>query len=231
MRTIETPVGEARAVIAPAEAVPGRARSVAGRRDPLTLVLGHGAGGGIEARDLVALAEALPPQGVTVVRVEQPWRVAGRKVATPPATLDVGWRAVLDALSLEGAVVVGGRSAGARVACRTALSVGAVGCLALAFPLHPPGRPEKSRLDELTGAGVPALVVQGDRDAFGGPDQFPTPDPRYDVRCVPFADHSLRVPASAPLTQREALSIVVDSVSRWLRGLQRSPQVAAGGRR
>jgi predicted alpha/beta-hydrolase family hydrolase len=206
VRSIETPVGEARVEIR------------AATTPRLTLALGHGAGGGIGARDLEALAHALPARGVTVVRVEQPWHVAGRRVAAPPRTLDIAWSAVLAGLDLTGPLVVGGRSAGARVACRTAVALGAVGCVALAFPLHPPGRPEKSRLAELAGAGVPTLVVQGDRDAFGGPAAFPTDGP-FLLRRVPFADHSLRVPASAPLTQREAMDLVVDLVDRWLRGL------------
>ncbi|MGH8970988.1 MAG: alpha/beta hydrolase family protein [Actinomycetes bacterium] len=187
-----------------------------GRKSLATLVLGHGAGGGIEATDLVALTRALPGRGVTVVRVEQPWRVAGRKAATPPDSLDVAWVAVLEQLTAEGPLVVGGRSAGARVACRTASRLGAVGCLALSFPLHPPGRPERSRVGELTGAGVPTLVVQGERDPFGGPAEFP---PGTDLRAVPFADHSFRVPKAAPLTQAEALGIVVSSVDRWLAAL------------
>jgi predicted alpha/beta-hydrolase family hydrolase len=206
VRSIDTPAGEARVDIR---------RATTSR---LTLVLGHGAGGGIGARDLEALADALPARGITVVRVEQPWHVAGRRVAAPPPTLDVAWSAVLAELDIAGPLVVGGRSAGARVACRSALALGAVGCLALAFPLHPPGRPEKSRLSELTDAGVATLVVQGDRDAFGGPTAFPSDGPFVLCR-VPFADHSMRVSASAPLTQREALDLVVDLVERWLREL------------
>ena len=139
----------------------------------MTLVLGHGAGGGIEARDLVALAKALPERGVTVVRVEQPWRVAGRKVAGPPATLDRAWLAVLEALAVAGPLVVGGRSAGARVACRTAAQVGAAGCLALAFPLHPPGRPEKSRLDELLGGRGADAGGAGGAGRVRGPEGVP----------------------------------------------------------
>jgi hypothetical protein len=204
MRAVATPLGEARVDVAVA------------RRPRATLVLGHGAGGGIEAADLAALARVLPERGVTVVRVEQPWRVAGRKVATPPATLDTAWCAVLAALSLDGPLVVGGRSAGARVACRTAASAGAAGVVALAFPVHPPGRPERSRLAELTGAGVPTLVVQGERDSFGGPTALPA-DPAYEVRPVPYADHSFRVPRAAPLTSTEALQVVVEHVSSWLR--------------
>ena len=206
--TITTPGGDARVVIS---AAPHAAQ---------TLVLGHGAGGGIEARDLVALATTLPGRGITVVRVEQPWRVAGRRVAGPPATLDRAWLTVLEALAIDGVLVVGGRSAGARVACRTASSVGAVGCLALAFPLHPPGRPEMSRLTELEGAGVPTLVVQGERDAFGAPDAFPRKRSRYDVRGVPGADHSFRVPAS--MSQPDALDRVSSTVGDWLRRLPAS---------
>ena len=142
-------------------------------RPRATLVLGHGAGGGTGTPDLLALGRALPGQGVSVVLVDQPWLVAGRKVAAPPPQLDLAWLAVVPALAVDGPLLVGGRSAGARVACRTARDLGAVGCVALAFPLHPPGRPERSRLPELVGAGVPTLVVQGGNDPFGGPAQFP----------------------------------------------------------
>lgn len=206
METVSTPVGDARVHVA------------AARRPRATLVLGHGAGGGIEAADLSALAVAGPRLGVTVVRVESPWRVAGRQVATPPPTLDAAWRAVLAHLAPDPPLVVGGRSAGARVAARTATTVGADACLALAFPLHPPGRPDRSRLPELTGAGVPTVVVQGGRDPFGGPGEFPRHD-AYAVREVPYADHSFRVPRSAPLTQAEAIGLVVTHVAGWLRRL------------
>ncbi|MFD2092823.1 alpha/beta hydrolase family protein [Blastococcus deserti] len=138
-----------------------------------TLVLGHGAGGGVESVDLVAVTAEAVGAGWRVVRVEQPWRVAGKRIATAPPTLDAGWRAVLHSLRtdgvLTGAVVLGGRSAGARVACRTAAEQEAAGVLALAFPLHPPGRPEKSRAGELTAVPVPLVVVQGETDAFGAP--------------------------------------------------------------
>jgi predicted alpha/beta-hydrolase family hydrolase len=206
VRGIDTPVGEARVEIR------------ASPEQRLTLVLGHGAGGGIGARDLEAVAKALPVHGITVMRVEQPWHVAGRRVAAPPPTLDVAWLAVLAGLDIEGPLVVGGRSAGARVACRTAVTVGAIGVVALAFPLHPPGRPEKSRLDELIGAGVPALVVQGERDAFGGPDAFPSDGP-FALRSVPFADHSMRVAAAAPISQADAIAMVVEHVRNWLQEL------------
>ncbi len=141
------------------------------------LVLGHGAGGGVAAGDLQALAAALPSAGVRVALVEQPWRVAGRRVAEAPARLDRAWTAVLAGPAFAAAraakvpLLVGGRSAGARVACRTAAQVGAVAVVALAFPLHPPGRPERSRRDELTNVSVPILVVQGAADPFGRPEE------------------------------------------------------------
>jgi predicted alpha/beta-hydrolase family hydrolase len=137
-----------------------------------TVVLGHGAGGGIGAPDLALLAETLPALGYDVVLVEQPWRVAGRKIAGPPPTLDLAWVAVLGDLDRTGPLIVGGRSAGARVACRTAYDTGAAGVLALSFPLHPPGRPEKSRAEELRAPGrrgIPIRVVQGERDPWGSP--------------------------------------------------------------
>jgi predicted alpha/beta-hydrolase family hydrolase len=208
--TVATPVGDARVDVRPAS---GRRRA--------TLVLGHGAGGGIRAADLVALADRLPAHGIEVVRVEQPWVVARRKVATLPPTLDRAWLAVLEQLSVDGPLLVGGRSAGARVACRTASEVGAHGVLCLAFPLHPPGRPEKSRLFELdlpSTAGLPTLVLQGTRDAFGGPADIPAAPGRLVVP-VEGGDHSLRVAKAAggsPLAQ------VVEITLQWAR------QVAAG---
>jgi predicted alpha/beta-hydrolase family hydrolase len=139
-----------------------------------TLVLGHGAGGGIESVDLVEVTTEASAAGWRVVRVEQPWRVAGRRIATAPPTLDEAWSAVLEHLRtdgvLTGPLVLGGRSAGARVACRTAAAERAAGVLALAFPLHPPGKPEKSRAAELTAVTVPICVVQGETDAMGRPE-------------------------------------------------------------
>jgi predicted alpha/beta-hydrolase family hydrolase len=139
-----------------------------------TLVLGHGAGGGIESADLVEVTTEAADAGWRVVRVEQPWRVAGRRIAVAPPKLDEAWTAVLARLRtdgvLSGPLVLGGRSAGARVACRTAAAEQADGVLALAFPLHPPGRPEKSRAAELTAVTVPICVVQGDTDAMGRPE-------------------------------------------------------------
>jgi predicted alpha/beta-hydrolase family hydrolase len=200
-RPVPTPYGDGRLVVHRA------------RHPIVTLVLSHGAGNGIEARDLAALASALPRQGVTVALFEQPWRVAGRAVATAPPTLDVGLTAAVEQLRPQAPFVLGGRSAGARSAARCASRLGAAGCLALAFPLHPPGRPGKTRVDELTGAGVPTLVVQGERDTMGTPGEFPD---GVDVVVVPSADHGLKVPARAPLSQAEALDLVVESTLEWL---------------
>lgn len=136
------------------------------------LVLGHGAGGDVDAPDLVALRDAALDVGVGVARVTQPYRVAGRRAPAPANHLDEAWSAVVAALlgrfDTAPPLVVGGRSSGARVACRTARSVGAVGVVALAFPLHPPGRPDRSRAAELA-TGLPTLVVNGERDPFGVP--------------------------------------------------------------
>jgi predicted alpha/beta-hydrolase family hydrolase len=138
-----------------------------------TLALGHGAGGGIDAPDLRAATTAARAAGWRVVLVEQPWRVAGRRVAFAPPRLDEAWLAALAdptaalADPTAAPLVVGGRSAGARVACRTATAAGAAAAVCLAFPLHPPGRADKSRAGELAGAGVPVVVVQGANDAFG----------------------------------------------------------------
>ena len=177
-----------------------------------TLVLGHGAGGGIGSADLVAVTADAAAAGWRVLGVEQPWRVAGKRIAPAPPRLDQSWHAVLAVLRddgrLTGPLVLGGRSAGARVACRTATALGATAALALAFPLHPPGRPEKSRAAELSGAGVPVLVVQGERDAFGRPEDVATVlagRPDASVYAVP-GDHSLR--------QNPAL--VAAAVLHWL---------------
>ncbi|NEB21291.1 alpha/beta family hydrolase [Streptomyces coelicoflavus] len=191
-------------------------------RDPrLVLAVSHGAGGGIEARDLKALAAALPAHGVSVALVEQPWRVAGKKLAPAPKTLDTGWRGVWPALTAPGSPVIsGGRSAGARVACRTAGELGAHAVLALSFPLHPPGKPEKSRAAELLGAGVPTLVVQGGNDPFGRPREFPEePEGAYDLIEVPYGDHGFAVPKRAETTQEQALETITDGVLKWIGAL------------
>jgi uncharacterized protein len=184
--SIETPVGTAEAVLdRPTASATG------------LLVLGHGAGGSIDAPDLVAVAVAARTAGLAVGRVRQPYSLAGRRAPAPAGQLDAAWTTVVEALvellrmdqprqpGLP--FIVGGRSSGARVACRTADAVGASGVLALAFPLHPPGHPEKSRASELE-VGVPLLVVQGARDAFGTAAEFPV---RVLVREIPRADHRL----------------------------------------
>jgi predicted alpha/beta-hydrolase family hydrolase len=200
--TVPTDAGDARITWHPA------------RKARLVLAVSHGAGGGIEARDLQALAGVLPAHGVTVALVEQPWRVAGKKVAPAPRTLDTGWRGLWPALTQPGLpVIAGGRSAGARVACRTATELGASAVLALSFPLHPPGRPEKSRADELLGAGVPTLVVQGGNDPFGKPEEFP--EGSYELVEVPYGDHGFAVPKRAPVGQDEALTVITDAVVKW----------------
>ena len=157
------------------------------------LLLGHGAGGGVEAFDLAALARALPARGITVARFEQPWRTAGRKVAGPPRSLDVAWRTALELAVQrwpELPLVVGGRSAGARVACRC-FAPPALGVVALAFPLHPPGRPEKSRADELAVVRAPVLVVQGERDPFGTPAEIEQAVPTARLAAIAGAAHAL----------------------------------------
>ncbi len=177
-----------------------------------TLVLGHGAGGGVASPDLLAVTASAVSLGWRVLRVEQPWRVAGRRIAPAPPSLDLAWTAVLGALrdgdALTGPLVLGGRSAGARVACRTAVPLEADGVLCLAFPLHPPGRPERSRAAGLTGAGVPVGVVQGETDAHGRPGEVAaalTGVAAASVYAVP-GDHALR----------RAPDVVAAAATSWL---------------
>lgn len=178
------------------------------------VVLTHGAGGGVETSDLLAIRAAALTAGVAVARVTQPYRVAGGRSPAAPGRQDEGWLDVVAAIRARRGLgpvplVLGGRSNGARVACRTALATGAIGVVALAFPLHPPGRPDASRLPELDGAGVPVLVVQGDRDPFG----LPPPGAGRDVVVIPGAGHSLsRDPAA-----------VAGTVLSFVSGLLRAP--------
>jgi predicted alpha/beta-hydrolase family hydrolase len=193
---IETPHGPARAHVNAAA-------------DPVgALVLGHGAGGGVGARDLVAVTEVAGAEGFTVALVEQPYLVAGRRSPAPAHQLDTAWKAAVDHLGgpemADLPLVAGGRSAGARVACRTAGETGAVAVLCLAFPLHAPGRPEKSRQDELDAVEVPTLVVQGERDPFG----LPAPGPSRSVVTV-AGNHSLT----------SDLEAVTSAVADWLPGV------------
>jgi uncharacterized protein len=192
MLELETPHGLARAQV---DAVD---------RPLAALVLGHGAAGGIQAPDLVGAGQAARSAGVSVALVEQPYRVAGRRSPAPANQLDAAWIAVVSQLRagpLRGLpLLTGGRSAGARVACRTAVETEPVGVLCLAFPLHPPGRPEKSRLAELDAVEVPTLVVQGDRDPFG----MPPDGPNRTVVPIP-GTHSLK-----------STTAVTAAVSDWL---------------
>lgn len=197
VKEVSTPVGVARTT------TEGPVRGPA-------LVLGHGAGGGVDAPDLLAARDAALGRGLRVVRVEQPWRVAGRRIAEAPARLDAAWLAVL--ARLDGPLLVGGRSAGARVACRTAGQVGAVGVLALAFPLAPPGRPGATRLPELLLPDVPRLVVQGGRDAFG----VPAPDRDVEVHVVEGADHSFAVRRRDGRTSEQVAREITRVVDAWL---------------
>ncbi|HZA05682.1 MAG TPA: alpha/beta family hydrolase [Propionibacteriaceae bacterium] len=208
-----TPQGPGRCFIDPAD-------------EPTALLaLGHGAGGGVNAPDLELLARRLPVLGITVVRFEQPWRTAGRRVAGPPATLDEAWRAAVAELRGQpwagGRLFVGGRSAGARVACRTALAVDAVGVVCLAFPLHLPGRPEKSRAAELLTAGVPRLVLQGGNDAFGRPAEIREAmgmAPGIRVVELPGADHGFRVAKGAAFTAADLRARVLAEVGLFVGG-------------
>ena len=193
-------------------------------REARALVLGHGAGGGVSAPDLVRTTKLATALGLAVALVEQPYRVAGRRspAGRPAPRRRVDGRAdALRAGPLAGLeVVTGGRSSGARVACRTAAATGAAGVLCLAFPLHPPGRsPEaerKTRLPELEAVPVPVLIVQGERDPFG----MPPAGPQRVVAVVP-GDHSLR----------SGLAALEDAVGAWLpgvlTGLERPPTVQA----
>jgi uncharacterized protein len=171
------------------------------------LVLGHGAGGSVDAPDLVAVRDAALRSAVFVARVTQPYRVAGRRSPAPALQLDAAFIAAVAAAHTHAGgelpLLVGGRSSGARVACRTAGAVGAVGVVALAFPLHPPGRPDRSRAAELP-SDVPTLVVNGDRDAFGVPEGGGA----VEVAVRPGEAHALR------REPRATAAIVVDWLAR-----------------
>jgi predicted alpha/beta-hydrolase family hydrolase len=196
-REVDTPHGPARIFVQAA----GEPRAA--------LVLGHGAGGGVNARDIVAASGAALALGLSVALVEQPYRVAGRRAPAPAHQLDTAWTTVVGDLRAGEwrglPVIAGGRSSGARVACRTAAATGAAGVLCLAFPLQPPRRegssPAPSRLTELEAVEVPVLIVQGARDPFG----LPPAAALRQVVVVP-GDHSLRANA------RE----VADALTAWL---------------
>ena len=183
---------------------PARAHLLLVESPAAGLVLGHGAGGGIESPDLVGAAEAAASAGLSVALVEQPYRVAGRRSPAPASQLDAAWTSVVLKLRegpLSGLpIMTGGRSSGARVACRTAAETDSFAVVCLAFPLHPPGHPEKSRLHELDAVDVPTLVVQGENDPFGTP---PASKNRTVIRIQ--GTHSLRSSAA-----------VAAAVSDWL---------------
>jgi predicted alpha/beta-hydrolase family hydrolase len=201
---VDTPVGRARAHV---QLVP----------DALgLLVLGHGAGGGVDPPDLQAAAAGARAAGWSVALVEQPWRLAGRRVAEPPPRLDAAWTAVVRAVHHGGPLVVGGRSAGARVACRTADDLAATAVLALAFPLVPPSG--RSREAELRSPRVPRLVVQGGRDAFG----VPRPADGVDVHVVEGADHAFAVRRRDGRSAGEVAEEVRSVVAGWLERLSSS---------
>jgi uncharacterized protein len=196
---VDTPTGPARAYVDAVDESRG------------ALVLGHGAGGGVEAPDLVAAAKAARSIPMSVALVEQPYRVAGRRSPARAPQLDAAWLAVLEHLSERELnrlpLVAGGRSLGARVACRTAEATGAVAVLCLAFPLEPPrraGKPAQSRLAELEAVDVPVLVVQAERDPFG----MPPPGALRQVVKVP-GDHGLKADLGA----------VAEAVRDWLPGI------------
>jgi predicted alpha/beta-hydrolase family hydrolase len=196
---VATPVGNARLDWYPAAAAPRAA-----------LVLGHGTATGVEARDLQALAGALPRLGYTVVLVTQPYRVDGNYEVAGEESLDRAWTALWPAFSaFEVPKVSGGRSAGSQVACRTARSLGADAVLALAYPLLGPGSPA-----ELLRTGKPTLVVQGERDPFGRPDQFPELPPDIELVAIPSANHMLV--SEMRDTGLDSLERVTAAVLEWL---------------
>jgi len=208
---VETPQGPGRLFVDPAE----QPNSI--------LVLGHGAGGGIGAVDLELLAQHLPAAGTTVVRFEQPWRTAGRKVGAPPPKLDEAWCAALDWLITQQLaqhqLLVGGRSAGARVACRTASRTNPAAIVCLAFPLHLPGRPEKSRLAELLTPTQPRLVMQGSKDSFGTAEELRAAiGEARDIALVELAgaDHSYRIGKSSGVEPAALHATLVTEVSRFI---------------
>jgi predicted alpha/beta-hydrolase family hydrolase len=196
---VETPQGPARVHLHPADEPAGG------------MILGHGAGGGVDAPDLVAATNVAREEGLTVALVEQPYKVAGRRSSPAAPRLDEAWTAVVNHLRegdlAELPLIVGGRSAGARVACRTAAESEAVAVLCLAFPEHPPGKPEKTRQPELDAVKVPTLVVQGESDPFG----MPTASKSRKVVTVP-GNHGLKTDLEAVAAAvRDWLPSVVSS--------------------
>jgi predicted alpha/beta-hydrolase family hydrolase len=211
--------------IVPLDTPQGQARFFVDLADrPVSiLVLGHGAGGGVGAADLELLARRLPPLGITVARFEQPWRTAGRKVGAPPPRLDEAWITALGWLQeqqwAQQPLVAGGRSAGARVACRTASDTNAAGILCLAFPLHLPGQPEKSRLAELLTPTQPRQVVQGSNDSFGTAEELRAAIGKVagiTLVELPGVGHSYRIAKSSAVEPATLHATLVTEVSRFI---------------
>jgi predicted alpha/beta-hydrolase family hydrolase len=203
---VDTPVG--RAAITWYEAArPARA----------SVVLGHGSATGIDAPDLQAIASALPPRGITVALVTQPYRLTldfGRHGprATDEHSLDIAWRALWPHVATDRMpVIAGGRSAGSQVACRTARTLGAAAVIALSYPLLDPGSPR-----ELLATGLPLLIVQGGNDPYGTPNQFPPLPSGTTLVEVPFANHTFGVPTHTGRTRNDVLEQVTDAVTAWL---------------
>ena len=175
--------------------------------------------------DLELLAQRLPERGVTVLRFEQPWRTAGRKVGVPPAKLDEAWLAAIGWLVDQSwtprPLFLGGRSAGARVACRTADRFDVAGIVCLAFPLHLPGQPAKSRAHELLTPRAPRLVLQGTNDSFGRPEEIRAAigdHPGISLVELPGADHGYRTPKASPFSPADLRATLVSQVGAFVEG-------------
>ncbi|WP_067476709.1 alpha/beta hydrolase family protein [Nocardia amamiensis] len=175
------------------------------RRPAFLLLLTHGAGGGVDTKDLLAVRDSALRLGGAVARVVQPYRVAGRRAPGSAVKQDEAWLEIVARLRGRKRIplIQGGRSNGARVACRTAVAARARGVIALSFPLHPPGKPENSRRDELLAPGdIEVVVVNGAHDPFGIPD----PADAAEVRIVPGQPHSFRA----------GFDLIAETVTPWL---------------
>ncbi|HVF06678.1 MAG TPA: alpha/beta family hydrolase [Frankiaceae bacterium] len=209
-RTLTTPLGDARVTT---DVPDGQTNGVA--------LLFHGAGGDSGAAALLAVRDALLDAGWRVARLDQPYVVAGRRVPAPAPRLDEVALLAVARVRQEGVpLLLAGKSSGARVGCRIATAAGAAGVVALGFPLHPPGRPEKSRAPELNAAGVPVLVLQGTRDTFGGPDDVRAVAGRHvTVHEVAGGDHSFRARKADGRPTRDLLTEVAAEAARFAQAL------------
>jgi hypothetical protein len=199
MDLVPTPVGKAGITWYPAH---GPTRAVA--------LLGHGNATGVEAADLQALAADLPRHGITVALVTQPYRMNRTRSGSDEPSLDAAWTAVWPlAADLGVPVISGGRSAGSQVACRTAQQLGAHAVLALAYPLLGPGTPK-----ELLATARPTLILQGTRDPFGRPDQFPALPPEIELIKIPDANHTFDTPGS--VSRSTTMDLITRSTSQWI---------------